>query len=128
MDNKRCSPLARTEAVRLMKYVRQTLAAVAVLTVVTLLAFGLKATPVASLFSDGDGDRGPRPGQPQQEKRGPGGPDGEGRFGSFDPIGIVGSAQTIVPQAAIIAAIAVFEKRRRQKKSDAMRAMAEVQS
>jgi hypothetical protein len=99
-----------------MKYVRQTLAAIAVLTATVLLAFALKTTPVASLFSDGGGDRGPRPGQPQRDKGGPG-----GRNASFNPIGIVGSAQSVVPQAAIIAAIALFEKRRRQQRTAALR-------
>jgi hypothetical protein len=99
-----------------MKYVRQTLAAVAVLTVVTLLAFGLKASPVSSLFSDGGGDRGPRPGQPQRDKGGPG-----GRNASFNPIGILGSAQSVLPQTAIIAGIALFEKRRRQQRTAALR-------
>ncbi len=102
-----------------MKYVRQTLAAVAVLAVTVLLAFALKATPVSGLFSDGGGGRGDNPGGPPRDKGGPG-----GRNASFNPVGIVGivgSAQSVVPQAAIIAAIALFEKRRRQQRSAALR-------
>ncbi len=98
-----------------MKYVRQTLAAVAVLAVATLLAFALKATPASSLLSDGGG-RGDRPGGPPRDKGGPG-----GRNASFNPVGIVGSAQSVVPQATIIAAIALFEKRRRQQRTAALR-------
>jgi hypothetical protein len=103
-----------------VKYVRQTVAVVAVLAVTVLLAFALKATPVSSLLSDGGGDRGPRLGQPQRDKRGSDGGPG-GRNASFNPVGIVGSAQSVVPQAAIIAAIAMFEKRRRQQRTAALR-------
>jgi hypothetical protein len=99
-----------------MKYVRQTLAAMAVLAVTVLLAFALKATPVSSLLSDGGGGRGDHPGAPPRDKGGPG-----GRNASFNPVGIVGSAQSLLPQAAIIAAIAVFEKRRRQQRTAALR-------
>jgi hypothetical protein len=106
---------ARSKASDIMKYVRQTLAAVAVLAVTVLLAFALKATPVSSLLSDGGGRGDNRGGQPR-DKGGPG-----GRNASFNPVGIVGSAQSVVPQAAIIAAIAVFEKRRRQQRTAALR-------
>ena len=99
-----------------MKYVRQTCAAVAVLAVTVLLAFALKATPVSSLLSDGGGGRGDYPGGPPRDKGEPG-----GRNASFNPVGIEGSAQSVVPQAAIIAAIALFEKRRRQQRSAALR-------
>jgi hypothetical protein len=98
-----------------MRYVRQALAALAVLTVTVLLAFALKATPVSSLLSDGGGGRGDHPGQ-QRDKGGPG-----GRNASFNPVGIIGSAQSLIPQAAIIAAIATFEKRRRQQRNAALR-------
>jgi hypothetical protein len=98
-----------------MKYIRQTLAAVAVLAVTALFAFALKATPASSLFSDG-GDHRDRPGGPPRDKGGPG-----GRNASFNPVGIIGSAQSVVPQAAIIAAIALFEKRRRQQRTAALR-------
>jgi hypothetical protein len=99
-----------------MKYVRQTLSAVAVLTVMVLLAFALKATPASSLFSDSGGGRGDHPGGPPRDKGGPG-----GRNASFNLVGIVGSAQSVVPQAAIVAAIAMFEKRRRQQRTAALR-------
>ena len=99
----------------IMKYIRQTAAALATLTVMVLLAFALKATPVSSLLSDGGGGR-DQPGGPSRDNGGPG-----GRNASFNPVGIVGSAQSVVPQAAIIAAIALFEKRRRQQRTAALR-------
>ncbi len=99
-----------------MKSVRQTLAALVVLAVTVLLAFALKATPVSSLFSDGGGGLGDHPGGPPRDKGGPG-----GRNASFNPVGIVGSAQSVVAQAVIIAAIALFEKRRRQKRTALLR-------
>jgi hypothetical protein len=105
----------RSKASDIMKYVRQTLAAVAVLAVTVLLAFALKATPVSSVLSDGGGRGDNRGGQPR-DKGGPG-----GRNASFNPVGIVGSVQSVVPQAAIIAAIALFEKRRRQQRTAALR-------
>ena len=116
MGHQRGSPNPGPKASDTMKYVRQTLAAVAVLAVTVLLAFALKATPVSGLFSDGGGGRGDNPGGPPRDKGGPG-----GRNASFNPVGIVGSAQSVVPQAAIIAAIALFEKRRRQQRSAALR-------
>jgi hypothetical protein len=99
-----------------MKYVRQTLAAVALLAITVLLAFALKATPVSSLLSDGGEGRGDHPGGPSRDQGGPG-----GRNSSFKPVGIVGSTQSVVPQAAIIAAIAMFEKRRRQQRTATLR-------
>jgi hypothetical protein len=105
-----------SKASDIMKYVRQTLAAVAVLAVTVLLAFALKATPVSSVLSDSGGGRGDNRGGQPRDKGGPG-----GRNASFNPVGIVGSAQSVVPQAAIIAAIAVFEKRRRQQRTAALR-------
>jgi hypothetical protein len=99
-----------------MKYVRQTLAAIALLTITVLLAFALKATPVSSLLSDGGEGRGDHSGGPSRDQGGPG-----GRNSSFNPVGVVGSAQSVVPQAAIIAAIAMFEKRRRQQRTAALR-------
>jgi hypothetical protein len=109
-------PDVRSKASDIMKYVRQTLAAAAVLAVTVLLVFALKATPASSLLSDGGGDRGDRPGGPPRDKGGPG-----GRNASFNPVGIVGSAQSVVPQAAIIATIALFEKRRRQQRTAVLR-------
>jgi hypothetical protein len=116
MGHQRGPPHVRWKADGIMKYIRQTLAAVAVLAVTVLLAFALKATPVSSLLSDGGGGRGDQLGGPPRDKGGPG-----GRNASFNPIGIVGSAQSVVPQAAIIAAIAVLEKRRRQQRTAALR-------
>lgn len=101
-----------------MKYIRQTLAALVVVLLCVLLAFGLKATPLKSLFADGGGDRGAVPAGQQQ--RGDHGPRGD-RYGSFSPANAVGTLQSVVPQALIIGAIATFEKRRRQRRSAALR-------
>ena len=115
MGHQRGPPDVRSKAGGLMKYVRQTMAAVAAIAVTVLLAFALKVTPMSSLLSDGGGGRDNPGGQPR-DKDGPG-----GRNASFNPVGIVGSAQSVVPQAAIIAAIALFEKRRRQQRTAALR-------
>lgn len=80
MGHQRCPPHVRSEANGIMKYIRQTVAAVATLTVMVLLAFALKATPVSSLLSDGGGGRGDQPGGPSRDNGGPG-----GRNASFNP-------------------------------------------
>jgi hypothetical protein len=46
-----------------MKHVRQTLAALVVIALATLLAYGMKASPLNGLFADGGRDRG-RDGRP----------------------------------------------------------------
>jgi hypothetical protein len=100
-----------------VRLVRHTLYSLTLIAGVIALMFGVRATPFNSLMTD-DHDDNRRVERSSSERgdrrRNP-------RNQDFDPAGIVAAAGTLVPQAAIVAGVAVLEGKRRRKKTEAIR-------